>query len=292
MSGYLNEGGSETPKFRRNGGNPLRNALPGAIVVIGAVAAWYFLFGPGVSLRRRPEARPADATAEAKPVEKRPAAVEPPAAVTNAAAKVEKPKKEKAKKPELKNDPRYPYTDGRTVLSSKTNGWNQIVDICRMPDGRSRKVIRPAKPPTFVNASDQMLAHALSGTMDEDLPPLPISEDLEEDFVESLKTPIVINDDDSDAIKEAKERVIAAREYIDGEMRKGRGFYEVVSEHVAQRKANSEAREQAMEIVSELRASGDAEALNQYVESVNELFRARDIGEISAELKVKGEGNE
>ena len=30
----------------------------------------------------------------------------------------------------LKIDPRYPYTDGREVLSSTTNNFDQIIDMC------------------------------------------------------------------------------------------------------------------------------------------------------------------
>ena len=38
----------------------------------------------------------------------------------------------------------FPYTDGRKVLSTRTNNWDQVIDICMMPNGRTRKVVRDA----------------------------------------------------------------------------------------------------------------------------------------------------
>lgn len=182
------------------------------------------------------------------------------------------------------HDPRFPYTDGRKVISSHTNNWNQIIDICIMPNGKTRKVIRSAKPPVFSNASDQIIAMAVSGDFDEELPPIPISEDMESDFLESLKTPIAIDESDSDAVKEAKRRVIDARQVIEGEIKKGRSFHEILTDHLAQRMENAKTREMAMSAVSDLKKEGDPELLNEYLEKVNGLMREKGLREVDIPL--------
>ncbi len=181
-------------------------------------------------------------------------------------------------------DPRFPYTDGRKVVSSRTNNWNQVIDICVMPNGKTRKVIRNARPPVFANASDQVIAMAVSGEFDDELPPIPISDDMEADFRESLKTPIVISEADSEAVKEAKRRVIAARQVIEEEIKKGRSFHEVLADHLAQRAENAKTREMAMSAVSELKKEGDPELLNEYLEKVNGMMREKGLREVEAPL--------
>lgn len=187
----------------------------------------------------------------------------------------------KAESTEPENDPRYPYTDGRKVLSSRTNNWNQVIDICVMPNGKTRKVIRSSKPPIFQHATDQLLSVALSGSDDEELPPLPIDDDMEVEFLESLKTPIVINDDDSEEVKEAKMRAIEGRKIMDEELRKGVSFREILQAHLDQRRLNSEVRSEAMAAVNEVKKDGDPEMLYQYVEMINDKLRSRGFSEIS-----------
>ena len=231
----------------------LRGLVAGLIVVIGAAVVWLCLpegetrqEAASAKKARIKEVKPAAPKAEEKPVETNAPAASP-----------------------------YPYKDGRKVISSKTNKW-QICDICIMPDGKRRKVLRRAKPPIWHNASDQVIAMAISGHPDEELPPLPISSDMEMDFVESLKTPIEIKPDDTEEIKALKQQVIEARAYIDEEMKKGRGYMEILNEHLAQRKQNAEAREAVMEAALQLRKEGDTELLNQYLEKANGYLR--DIG--------------
>lgn len=189
------------------------------------------------------------------------------------------------------NDPRFPYNDGRKVVSSVTNNWDQVIDICVMPNGKRRKVIRSLKPQTYHNISDQILAVALSGDMDGRLPPIPIVDNIEEEFVKSLKVPIIIYDEDSEEIKESKRRVIEAREIIREEMKKGRGFREILDEHLATREANAEAREIVMDGVADIKKNGDPEMLNQYLEKANGYLRnlgAREVDGLPTKKK-KGE---
>lgn len=267
---------------KASSGVPISGAFKGAlalilILAIGAGSYWYVI-------NTLPKAKePTEEKTEKKMI----AEVEADIAEPEQGCHVNKSEdSEKLPKANFE-DPEHPYVDGRKVISSRTNSWDQIVDICIMPDGRRRKVIRNAKLPVFTNVSDQTLAVALSGDMNEDIPPMPICDNLEEAFVESLKTPIEINDDDSEAIKESKRRVIEARAVIDAEMKKGRGYREILEEHLAQRKMNAEARETVMQAAQELRNSGDTEMLNEYLQQANGFLRDNGIGEVETPFNHK-----
>lgn len=246
------------------------------IVVVGAIAAFLFCSSPSTEKREKVEKKPASIKAvtpapaakpKVEPVAEKPAPTNLPAAYVNA----------QGLDPSL-----FPYTDGRKVLSTRTNTWDQVIDICMMPSGKRRKVVRNAKPPTYDNVSDQILAVALSGDNDEELPPLPIpsEQELEAAFVESMKKPIVINDDDSEAIKESKRRVIEARQVIDEQLKQGKGYREILEQHLADRKTSAELRGEAMSGAIELKKSGDAEGLNDYLSKVNEYLTSKGVREI------------
>lgn len=178
----------------------------------------------------------------------------------------------------------FPYKDGRKILSTRTNDWDQIIDICIMPNGRSRKVIRKATPQTFEHVTDQLIAMTLSGGDDIESTPLPIDDNLEKDFLESLKTPIIISEDDSDVVRATKENVIEARKIIHEELRNGYSFKEILTSHLDQRKKNAALKSDAMAAVRELKSSGDSELLNDYVNKVNELLREKGVSEIVVPL--------
>ena len=287
MSENNHSGGWNRPggtKVEKKGVQPnvhIKSLLAAALVVVGACFAWWWISRGGeeklpakeVKPTKIREVKPAPAPKPAKKVEEVPVVTNGAPAWVNA----------KGLDPSL-----FPYKDGRKVLSTRTNSWDQVIDICMMPNGVRRKVRRNAKPPTYNNVSDQVIAMAVSGDMDDELPPIPISEDMEADFVESLKTPIVINDDDSEAIKESKRRVIEARTIIDEEMKKGRGFREILADHIAQRKANAAARETVMEAVNDLKKEGDPELLNQYLEKANAFLREKGIREVEDMPHRKG----
>ena len=245
------------------GNGRLKGLVAGVIVVVGAAVAAWWLWPDAPA----PVAEDGDGTVrrirEVKPAVVTNAAV----AVTNAAPV---------------NDPRFPYTDGRKVISSVTNNFDQIIDMCIMPNGRTRKVVRRAKPPTFQTIADQVIAAAVSGPGDVALPPMPIPDDIEESFVAAMKKPIVINDDDPERVKEAKRKVIEARAYIDEQMKTGRGFREILNEHLAQCRENEKSREMVMRTAAELRESGDPELLNQYLEKANAVLRDSGAREVEA----------
>jgi len=261
-----------------NKATPVRMIVAAVAVVVAVGAVALFVLSGGERTAEKPvpppEAeKPGDISAPAKPVAK---PVDAPVA--------ERPVSTNA--PAWNNavglDPSlFPYTDGRKVISTRTNTWDQVIDICIMPNGRSRKVIRSAKPPVFEFATDQIIALAISGGDDQVAPPLPLGSNLEADFFESMKKPIVIREDDSDEIRQLKENVMEARKTIEEELRKGKSFKDILSDHVAQRQAIAEMRAEARDAVRELKQDGDPEMVNEYLKRVNGLLKEKGAGEIT-----------
>ena len=167
---------SKGSAYSNRGGRPFaRGLLAALVVVVGGVLAFYFICGQDDARVRAPAA-PAVEKKRGKIAEVEPAKVAKPKAAPAKPVQKGSPKWQAAKglDPAL-----FPYDDGRKVLRSTTNNWDQVIDICIMPNGMSRKVIRDAKPPVFKCATDQILAMSLSGSGDEELPPIPLSEDME-----------------------------------------------------------------------------------------------------------------
>ena len=186
----------------------------------------------------------------------------------------------------------FPYTDGRKVISSRTNNWDQVIDICIMPNGKRRKVIRNLRKPIFSTMTDSLIARALATGNEEAGPPLPIDESMEDDFIESLKTPIEINADDSEEIKARKMMVKEAREQILAGIAEGGTFYGILSEHVSQQKHNAQLKEVVMETVTDLRESGDTETLNVYLAEANRLLGENGVAPVSANFGKEESENE
>lgn len=177
-------------------------------------------------------------------------------------------------------DPKlFPYDDGRKVIETRTNQW-MAVDICIMPNGARRKVRRHVGKQLFKCGTDMVLLQALSTGADEVGPPIPFSADMEEDFIESLKTPIVIEDDDTPEQREAKEMVIAARESVAEQIKEGRSFFDAVNDHLETQRTGQSARETVMEAVAQLKEAGESDLIDNYLEESNKALANMGIGPV------------
>ena len=169
-------------------------------------------------------------------------------------------------------DPKlFPYTDGRKVIETRTNKW-MAVDICIMPNGVRRKVRRNVSKQLFKCSTDEVLLQALSTGGDEVGPPIPFSEDMEDEFRESLKSPIVISDDDTPEQRKAKEMVMVARESVIAQLNEGRTFFDAVTEHIETQWANQSARETVMDAVEKLKEDGDGDLIEGYLKESNKIL--------------------
>ena len=171
-----------------------------------------------------------------------------------------------------------------TVVSAITNG-GQIVERRRGSDGKFYKVIRYNKP-IFEFASDRTLSMLTSGDGINAPPPMPMiqGENLEASFVESLKKPIVINDDDPEDIVRLKERIINAREDVDALMKQGMGFNEIVAEYQRQMRDYGNLRHELQKELNRIAEEGDMEGARAYHEKMNEQLKGMGIAELEMPL--------
>ena len=185
-----------------------------------------------------------------------------------------------------------------TTLSVVTNKSGYIVERVRLPDGRIQKrVIEP--PPIFHNASDQMIALALSAPQGQSLPPMPANAVSDEDFMQSLNEKIEILDTDSDEVKDLKAKVIVAREDIRAMMKKGYTAMQVLQEHHELFNDNAKLHTDALMEMNGILASGDRAEARKYATTMNEAFRQMGVLELpipsedgSEEAKARAERKE
>ena len=206
--------------------------------------------------------------------------------------KVEKPKAEKPQKSAAKsvatnenhvtattntvqeapatNAPYGGVWEGQKIVSYtvKTNGWSTYERIVTA-DGKKHGVVGSTVKPIFDNGSDQLLAMAVRASQDTEMPPMPLSPLVESDFLESLKKPIVINDDDSEEVKQLKRDVMQAREDMMDLMKKGMTIEQALAEHFKMSNENVGIRNKAVEELRAILDSGDEEGALKYMEAVN-----------------------
>ena len=140
---------------------------------------------------------------------------------------------------------------------------------------------KDAKPPVFNNASDQVLAMAVGGAPGQDIPPLPLSKGIEEDFKNSLTNKIEILPTDDERVKALKQAVIETRAQMKEMVDKGYSVEEVLNQHQKMLAANAKARRDAIVELRGILESGDAAAAEHYVNVMNAAFQQVGIEPIS-----------
>lgn len=216
--------------------------------------------------------------------------------------KVSKPIEESVKKPVVKTPPRAvparplktdaqtantstntpsgEFADGRVLTSCSTNGM-YIVEMYRMPDGKRLKKYRYATKPIWKSSTDQLLHMALTTPPGVVMPPLPYATgNLTKEFEESLKTPIVINDDDSEEVREAKERIIEARETVKKLIAEGYTFEDILADHEQNNAEDAKNRNEVRERIEELKREGEIDLAREYMQKANEILKRAGITEV------------
>ena len=189
-------------------------------------------------------------------------------------------------------NPSKRYEEGVEVVTEniRTNSSGAIIEKLTLADGRKIGKIHPPKP-IFENACDQVIALALSTKPGQSMPPLPnLDKSLEQDFIDSLGSPIVINEDDPDEVKLVKAQVKEAKAYLVEEIKRGGSLLEILREHQAAMERNADNHLMAIQEMEKLRAESGERAARDFIKAVNESFKVRGIPEI--ELKDNQGTNE
>ena len=138
----------------------------------------------------------------------------------------------------------------------------------------------PLPPPVFSNASDQVIAMALSPS-ESGIPPIPLTPDMEKAFLKSLETEIVILDTDDEKVKAMKQAVIETRAEIKRFMDSGQTFAQIIREHQHLANDNAKLRMDALIELKRLRDSGDIEGAVKYKKAVNAALAQMGIKELA-----------
>ena len=141
--------------------------------------------------------------------------------------------------------------------------------------------IPPLPPQTFSNASDQVLAMIASADASGDMPPLPISRDIEAEFLESLKHEIVILDTDDERTRALKQAVKETRQELKRLIDSGMTVAQVLAEHQKLAGENAKVRNEAMMDLKRLVESGDIEGAKAYKRKINIALQQMGISELT-----------
>ena len=181
------------------------------------------------------------------------------------------------------NRPAARLYKGVEVLSAtvSTNGTDgAIIERLKLADGRTVKAVSLPKP-LFENPSDQLIAMALSSQSGQSVAPMPIDSNVEQDFLNSLVSPIKIDEDDPDNIKELKANVLEARAYIAEEVKAGKSVREVLEAYQKQMNDIADRHLMAVQEVQKIRQQYGIDEAREFAVRVNEALRARGISEIN-----------
>ena len=181
----------------------------------------------------------------------------------------------------VKSDVRL-YKGVAVVSSSATTNAvdGAVVERLRLADGRTVKVVSLPKP-LFESPSDQLIAMALSAQPGQSVAPMPIDANVEQAFLDSLLSPIRVNDDDPDNVKELKANVLEARAYIADEVRAGKTVREVLEAYQRQMNDVADRHLMALQELQKIKKEYGIEEARAFAVRVNEAFRARGMPEIN-----------
>jgi len=236
--------------------------VAGLIVVIGGgLAAWFFMGEKGENGERgedggRGATRPTTIAEVA------------PQIATNA-----------AEAPDAKKGIRMENGVEVVKANTTTNRNGAVIEYLQLADGTTKRKIRPPKP-LFDNASDQLIAMAVSAKPGQSMPPLPDLSNVDDDFAKSLLSPIRIEEGDSEEVKELKAKVMEARVYLGEEVKRGSTVREALRQYQADMEKYADSHLMAVQQITEIRESEGEEAAAEFRKRVNESFRARGIPEL------------
>ena len=167
--------------------------------------------------------------------------------------------------------------EGRRFLSVVSNSTGMIITTYRRADGSLVEVQDWRRPKVQLSAADQLLnmvtAHAEGG------PPAPVNPNdrsMDAVFKKALEKPLVLNDGDSETIKELKGRLNRVRADMDALMQQtGASFSEIIAEHQRTTKENAAILNDAQSLINESLRKGDkdgaATIYQQFAERLDQM---------------------
>ena len=170
------------------------------------------------------------------------------------------------------------------TVSIHTNNLGKVVEKWIGSDGKLHMSVRYARKPVFDNASDDQLAMAVAGDGMQPVAPIPMVATSEQEFLESLKKPIVVNEDDPENVKRIKVAVREAREQMKQLMDGGMSYREALAEHQRLVNENVDTRNQCAAELKRLVDAGDREGAESYMKTMNAALEQMGIPALTMPL--------
>ena len=243
------------PKVAAKKPSPIRGLIAG-LVVVAVVCVAYFAFFSGNEMV--PEK-----------VEKKPTKIKEvkPAAAPKSASELQKVEKPKKALKDMTPEERFEMRMKHIAEAQK-----------RMKD------VPFARPPEtnliFKTSTDQVLAMVADMAEGKDMPPLPLDDNFEREFVASLKQPIVINKDDSEKVKALKMKVAQLRAELDERASQGEPMVRILKDFQENMVKDYKMRDELRQEVKKMIETDGRETAQQYCNKVNESLRQLGIKEI------------
>ena len=134
--------------------------------------------------------------------------------------------------------------------------------------------------PVFSNVTDQVITMVLSPS-DGGIPPIPLTPDMEQAFLKSLKTEIVILDTDDEKTRALKQSVKETREEIKRLMDQGVTFTQVIRDHQRLVNENAKVRQELLLELKRIRDSGDIDGAVKFRREMNAALQQMGIKELT-----------
>jgi len=190
-----------------------------------------------------------------------------------------------AKTEDLSNE-RLALTRETKALAPADGTSETIPSPVKKETGHARLPVQPAdgiplppqpKPHSYKSATEGLLSMALSAKPGEMMPPMPIANNLDEDFANSLTNTIVIYEDDDERTAALKENVAVAKMELLELVRQGKSVSEALKEY--QDNANKQAalREEAQRELAELRKTATPQQVEEYLKKLNDALNEMGI---------------
>ena len=263
-------GSKGTTNRRQDGGFRSRHRLTGNAAILAAVVLvavgggmWWWI-GRGES---KPKATNVRQQGVQKPKAEKP---KPPTPRPRAVAQKDAPAPLATNAPSVRSP--------KEVVSSSvtTNADGAVVEKIVLADGTKKAIVTPPKP-IFDNAADQVIAMAISAKPGEAMPPLPDLSGIDEDFAKSFLTPIKVNDDDPENVKELKRNVIEIKKDLLEAVKGGKTVMQALQEHQAAMERMESSRLMAIREMQRIGAEDGIEMAQEFAKKVNEDFEGKGI---------------
>lgn len=155
------------------------------------------------------------------------------------------------------------------TLNVTTNVDGSVTERFRTADGKTHSIKRAPKH-IFQDATDDLIAMAISGmNSGSTMPPMPMGDNMDAQFLKSLEHAIIPYDDDPKDVQELKRKVNEVRIQIKELMDQGESFVSIMRKHQDIVNASVPLRDFCQHELKKMLDAGDVQGAEEYLKEAN-----------------------